>query len=1635
MTRPRLEEKIAAIEKRLDIVIQRKDYKEASPIQDELENLTILRKEYPTIEELKADVCRAEEAVAGAAKRRDFANAASLQLEMDNAKKRLNEALNEDNESNEDPEQSGGVEALNISIDGIDSRADLESELTALHDQVEEAISKKDFRLASELQSKIDDKEKLRIFFPSVEELEDELRGAKKALEDAISCKDFGNASKLNDEISRLEQSVTDERERVLQSQTNTSDNDYTPITGLDGTEMVFESRHSLEKEIRSNVSLQASEVSLKHFKKAQEIQALIDRMEMLRSNFPTVTELRGTISTKKSAMDTAISDKRFVDAEIIDKEISILELKLNAELEIDEPNEVSFNSISSNVAVRKAKYKSPTVTMAAPLKPSAISTASFLNTKKSNVKVVNDNRSVGSKSRSTDGRSDRKVSSLRPKKPLISSVGDSVLSVTQMLASKRGSASLIVNDEGGLAGIITDTDITRRLVAKHLDAASTSVSKVMTPNPTCVSMLDSAMDAMTTMVENHFRHLPVVDDKGGVVGLLDIAKCLNDAISKLEKKSKSSSGSVAQSEAQEALSQAMQSQGAQGAQAAALQALLAPLMNQAFGNQASPTLRSLLAGKPSTVVQLGTSVFEAGTKMAESRKAALVVEDGNLVGIFGFKDMMTRVVAKELPMDDTEISAVMTPNPESVSPDMTVLEALQTMHDNKFLTLPVCEENGTVVGLVNVMDVIYGCGGVEGWRSIFSTSLELDDMSDEVSYKSGKGSTAGRSQSSRSRTVQTNKSAKARKVSLLRPKKPLISSVGDSVLSVTQMLASKRGSASLIVNDEGGLAGIITDTDITRRLVAKHLDAASTSVSKVMTPNPTCVSMLDSAMDAMTTMVENHFRHLPVVDDKGGVVGLLDIAKCLNDAISKLEKKSKSSSGSVAQSEAQEALSQAMQSQGAQGAQAAALQALLAPLMNQAFGNQASPTLRSLLAGKPSTVVQLGTSVFEAGTKMAESRKAALVVEDGNLVGIFGFKDMMTRVVAKELPMDDTEISAVMTPNPESVSPDMTVLEALQTMHDNKFLTLPVCEENGTVVGLVNVMDVIYGCGGVEGWRSIFSTSLDLDDLSETASHASGRSNAVEAFTSGPSKSSAKAIELNKTVMNLRPKKPQISSVDESILAVTKKLAINRSDSAILVDSNGQLTGIITDTDITRRVVSKGLDTTKTCISVVMTPDPKFVNHNDSAMDAMMLMIEHRFRHLPVVNGKDVVGTLDIARCLNDAISKLERSVSTKSNAAEQLMKKAIESTGVADAASLEALLYPLLNKALGADSAVPSLRSITRDTYCAIVRPETSVLDVASAMTESRKAALVVDEGQLVGIFGFKDMMTRVVAAELDQVSTAVSMVMTPDPEFAEPEMNAIEALKMMHDNKFLTLPIVAEDGSVVGVVDVMDVIHACGGPDHWRSIFEVALRMDDASVNESVINSVATPPVKNKVPMIKVSKNAPMVSSSPPPLGNIPSTLEFQKGSNEEFDETTFNDTYRMETASFLSDGNVVVFKIVDPDGHTHRLHSEIKIVCLRKAFVDKLAGRLKATNISFKFFDEEGDAILISTDEDLAEAVTLARNASNGSKVVVKLTAEVKKGDSNGSESILLVGIGIAVVAIAVGASMLLSSKPTTTPSRY
>lgn len=53
---------------------------------------------------------------------------------------------------------------------------------------------------------------------------------------------------------------------------------------------------------------------------------------------------------------------------------------------------------------------------------------------------------------------------------------------------------------------------VPRKVVGGSLDADETPVATVMTPNPLWVNTTDSAMEALGTMLEKHFRHLPVRD-------------------------------------------------------------------------------------------------------------------------------------------------------------------------------------------------------------------------------------------------------------------------------------------------------------------------------------------------------------------------------------------------------------------------------------------------------------------------------------------------------------------------------------------------------------------------------------------------------------------------------------------------------------------------------------------------------------------------------------------------------------------------------------------------------------------------------------------------------------------------------------------------------------------------------------------------------------------------------------------------------------------------------------------------------------------------------------------------------------------------------------------------------------------
>jgi CBS domain-containing protein len=314
--------------------------------------------------------------------------------------------------------------------------------------------------------------------------------------------------------------------------------------------------------------------------------------------------------------------------------------------------------------------------------------------------------------------------------------------------------------------------------------------------------------------------------------------------------------------------------------------------------------------------------------------------------------------------------------------------------------------------------------------------------------------------------------------------------------------------------------------------------------------------------------------------------------------------------------------------------------------------------------------------------------------------------------------------------------------------------------------------------------------------------------------------------------------------------------------------------------------------------------------------------------------------------------------------------------------------------------------------------VDPDTSVLEAAEKMAEKHKAALVVDSGELVGILSFKDVMTRVIAKELPVEITTVSSVMTPDPEAVSPDISVLEALQVMHDHNFLTLPVCEDDGEVVGIVDVMDLIYGCGGAEGWRSIFDSAMNIEDEG-SETQTTKVGS---SNRDPVIQVAPDAPFVLSTVP--NHIPTHVEIDEAASENgsINESLITDTRGFPASPYGSAaGPMVVFKLTDPSGHTHRIRSELSVSTLLDLLVKKMGNSVDVDSIHMKFVDDEGDAIMITSDDCLAEAAQLAHKSGNE---VVKLSVTVVKPKLALLEDKKQLAIAGAAAAVALGAVVFL-----------
>ena len=99
--------------------------------------------------------------------------------------------------------------------------------------------------------------------------------------------------------------------------------------------------------------------------------------------------------------------------------------------------------------------------------------------------------------------------------------------------------------------------------------------------------------------------------------------------------------------------------------------------------------------------------------------------------------------------------------------------------------------------------------------------------------------------------------------------------------------------------------------------------------------------------------------------------------------------------------------------------------------------------------------------------------------------------------------------------------------------------------------------------------------------------------------------------------------------------------------------------------------------------------------------------------------------------------------------------------------------------------------------------------VVEAAKIMkVEDAGVVPVTENGRLIGMVTDRDIAIRVVAEGKDPQSTSVREVASTDLVTIDPEQNLDEALRLMAQHKVRRLPVVEEDGRLVGVVAQADV-----------------------------------------------------------------------------------------------------------------------------------------------------------------------------------------------------------------------------------
>ena len=244
---------------------------------------------------------------------------------------------------------------------------------------------------------------------------------------------------------------------------------------------------------------------------------------------------------------------------------------------------------------------------------------------------------------------------------------------------------------------------------------------------------------------------------------------------------------------------------------------------------------------KDVATISSNETVAKAAMMMSERNiSCIIIVDNGEIVGILTETDLLNKAVVVDRDTRKIKVTEIMSSPVETASSDLSVLEAGEMMEAKHIKRLPILDE-GRLAGIVTQTDLTHVITSYGMWREV------AEIMSQDVAV------------------IQRD----------------------TTIIDAAEIMSLDKIS-SVVVMDGDNIAGVITERDLLKRVVAVNRDPVNTKAEDIMSSPVYSIPSNYSVFSASRTMENMNVRRLVVVEDEKiqGIVTQTDIFKTVKKKI-----------------------------------------------------------------------------------------------------------------------------------------------------------------------------------------------------------------------------------------------------------------------------------------------------------------------------------------------------------------------------------------------------------------------------------------------------------------------------------------------------------------------------------------------------------------------------------------------------------------------------------------------------------------------------------------------------------------------------------------------------------------------------